>query len=178
MGVLAAWLVALLVIGVPVWLLMRYLRAQRKEQPTSTELQGIGGWLAFLAFGICAGFLRNAAELAKDLASYPEAWMVQAAHVPLVIAAFSAVAYMALHLWTIIALFQKRAYFTRLFPVFWIAGALTPLAVVPMLTVPGITFDMLMPAEDIAKQLAAFIVTGLWYWYVRVSVRVRNTFVT
>jgi hypothetical protein len=46
-----------------------------------------------------------------------------------------------------------------------------------MLTVPGVSFGMLLPDEDIARAIAALVFMGLWYWYVSVSVRVKNTLV-
>jgi hypothetical protein len=172
------WLIVLVVIGVPIWLLVRYSRQRRNGQLTNAQLTGIGGWLALLAFGLCVSFLRNVLRFAKEFEGYSDAWMVPAARVPLVVAISAIVVYLAVHLWTIIALFQKRKYFRRLFLGYWIVSSLAALALLPMLTVPGVTFDMLLPPEEIVTQIGSTIGIGIWVWYTRVSVRVKNTFVT
>jgi hypothetical protein len=173
------WLVVLAVIGIPIWLGVRLLRARRRGELTNADLRGISGiwgWLALLAFGQCLGFLRSAIVFVQDLASLPDAWQLTAARVPTVVLLSASGAYLALQLWTIIALFKKRKSFPRLFFAYWIASALMVLAMLPLLTVPGVTLDTL--AGDIGGQIGVFIGIGIWVWYTRVSVRVKNTFVT
>lgn len=152
-----------MVIGVPVWLLVRYWRQRRKGEPNNAELTEIGGWLAFLAFVLCLSFLRNLLTFVQDLGSFPHAGKLPAARIPIVIVVVAFAAYLALHLWTIIALFQKRKYFKRLLPIFWIAVALLPLASLAMLTVPGVTLGML--AEEFGRQIGGAIAKGFWLWY-------------
>jgi len=52
-----------------------------------------------------------------------------------------------------------------------------PLSALTVLTVPGVTLEMVLPLEDLTRSIASFVILGLWFWYLRVSVRVRNTFV-
>jgi len=50
-----------------------------------------------------------------------------------------------------------------------------PLSLLLLLTVPGIRLDMLYSAEDVGWNIARVVLVGLWYWYLCVSVRVKNT---
>jgi hypothetical protein len=46
-----------------------------------------------------------------------------------------------------------------------------------MLTVPGVRLSMVLPDAEVARTIAALIIMALWYWYLRVSVRVKNTLI-
>ena len=170
------WIIVLLAFGVPIWLIVRYAR-ERRAAPSNTQISGIGGWLAFLAVALCAGFLRNVAEFAKGWPDYLSGFQNQAAQIPLVMVGLLATASLAVHLWVIVALFQKRRIFTRSFLIFWILTAFSPLFTLPILIVPGVTLETILPTEDVGKSIGAAIGLGFWYWYIRVSVRVKNTFV-
>ena len=46
-----------------------------------------------------------------------------------------------------------------------------------MLTVPGVTLEMILPDAEIVWSIAALAFIGVWCWYLSVSLRVKNTFV-
>lgn len=170
------WLVALVVFCVPILSLVRY-RQPRAVAVATVPPAGIGGWLALFAFLLCVGFLRSVAELALGLPDYWAGFRNKAAHGPLVVVGLVALAAMAAHLWAIVALFQKKKAFRTACLALWALTLLTQLALLSMLTVPGVTLEMILPDEDIVMSIAALAVMGLWCWYLCVSVRVKNTLV-
>jgi hypothetical protein len=177
-GAFSIWdrLIGLLVAGTAIWLLVRYFRTQRLAS-SDTKLSGIDGWLAFLALCLSIGLLRNIAELAGGLFIYLKGFKNEAARGPLVLVGLSALAFLAANIWMIVALFLKKAGFRRAFLIYWILSATVPLSLLAMLSVPGVTLEMVLPFLDAGRYVAFFIGLGLWYWYLCVSVRVRNTFV-
>jgi hypothetical protein len=170
------WLVALVVFCVPILLLVRY-RQPRTAAVAKAPPKGIGGWLALFAFVLCLGFMRSAAELVLGLPDYWAGFRNKAAHGPLVAVGLMALAAMAAHLWAIVALFRKKKAFRTACAVLWVLMLATQLALLSMLTVPGVTLEMILPDAEIALSIAALAFMGVWCWYLSVSVRVKNTFV-
>ena len=170
------WVAALVVFCVPILLLVRY-REPRTAAVAKAPPKGIGGWLALFAFILCLGFMRSVADLVLGMPDYLAGFRNKAAHGPLVAVGLMALAAMAAHLWAIVALFQQKRAFKTACATLWVLMLLTQLSLLLMLTVPGVTIGMILPDEDIARSIAALVFMGLWYWYVRVSVRVKNTFV-
>ena len=170
------WLVVLVAVGVPVLLLVRY-RRQRTAAVASAPPSGIGGWLFFFAFLLCLGFLRSIVELAIAIPDYLAGFRNEAAHGPLVVVGLVALAGMAVQLWGIVALFQKKRAFRMVYGLMWILTLAAPVSVLPMLTVPGVRLYMVLPDAEVARTIAALIIMALWYWYLRVSVRVKNTLI-
>ena len=170
------WLVVLLVVGLAGWLVALAVRDKRKAGAPSPV--GIGGWLALLAFGLCAGLIKNLVEVAEGIPDLLRGWEANpAARVPLAFIFAVAVAFIAANIWAIVSLFRKKAIFRKAYLALWVMAAVTPLSVLVMLTVPGVTPQMLMPAAELAKSIAGVCTMGLWYWYISVSERVRNTMV-
>lgn len=170
------WLVVLVAVGVPVLLLMRYCR-RRTAAMANPPLNGIGGWRALFAGILCAGFLKSVAELVQGMPEYLSGFSNEAAHGPLAAVGLIAVAAMAVHLWAIVALFQKKRALRTACAALWILMLLAPISLLSMLTVPGVMLDMILPDVDILRSIAALAFLGLWYWYLCVSVRVKNTLV-
>ncbi len=139
--------------------------------------RGIGGWLRFLAFLLCVGFVRGIAELAVAMPDYLAGLQVEAARGPLIVVGLIALAGMAVHLWGIVLLFRQKRAFKTIFATMWVLTLMAPFSVLPMLTVPGVRLHMILPDADIARTIGALIAMALWYWYLCVSVRVRNTLV-
>lgn len=139
--------------------------------------KGIGGWLAFFAFLLCLGFLKSIAELGAAIPDYVAGFRNEAAHGPLVVVGLVALAGMALQLWGMVALFQKKRAFRMVYGLMWILTLAAPFSVLPMLTVPGVRLYMVLPDAEIARTIGALIIMAFWYWYLRVSVRVKNTLV-
>jgi hypothetical protein len=170
------WLVALVVFCVPILLLARY-RQPRTAAVAKVPPKGISGWLALFAFILCLGFMRSVADLVLGMPHYLAGFRNEAAHGPLVAAGLLALAAMAAHLWAIVALFRQKRAFKTACATLWVLMLLTQLSLLMMLTVPGVTLGMLLPDEDIVRSIAALVFMGLWYWYLCVSVRVKNTLV-
>ncbi|TAJ83169.1 DUF2569 family protein [Reyranella sp.] len=168
------WAIVLIVLGVPVWILVRHLR-ERRTSPSNTEPSGIGGWLAFMAFGLCLGLFRNVVGAVGSFSTYMSGFRNPDGHLQLIVVGLLTVAYLIVSLLVIVALFQKRRATRHLFLVFWILTALVPLSLLLMLTVPGVRLEKIYSAEDIGWNVARVALVGLWYWYLCVSVRVRNT---
>ena len=170
------WLVVLVAVCVPVLLLVLY-RRRRTAAVAIAPPNGIGGWLAFFAFLLCLGFLRSIAELVAALSDYLAGFRNEAAHGPLVVVGLVALAGIAVQLWGIVALFQKKRALRMVYGLMWILTLAAPFSVLPMLTVPGVRLYMVLPDAEIARTIGALIIMALWYWYLRVSVRVKNTLV-
>jgi hypothetical protein len=170
------WLVVLVAVGVPLLLLVQH-RRRRAAAVADVPPNGIGGWLAFLAFLLCLGFLRSIAELAAAIPDFLAGFRNEAAHGPLLVVGLLATAAMAVQLWGIVALFQKKRAFRMIYGLMWILTLAAPFSVLPMLTVPGVRLYMVLPDAEIARTIAALIIMALWYWYLRVSVRVKNTLI-
>lgn len=170
------WLVAFVVFCVPILLLVRY-RQPRMAAVAKAPPKGIGGWLALFAFILCAGFMRSVAELVQGMPEYLSGFQNKAAHGPLVAVGLFALAATAVHLWAIVALFQQKREFRTACATLWVLMFMTQLSLLSMLTVPGVTLDMILPDADILRSIAALVFMGLWCWYLCVSVRVKNTLV-
>lgn len=161
--------------GAPVWLVVRYCR--RRPAAVNIPLRGIGGWLALFAFCFCLGFLRSIAELALGMPDYLAGFENVAARGPLAIVGLTALTTMAVYLWAIVAFFQAKREFRIAYGALWGLSLLTPFAMLPALSVPGVTLDMLFTEMEVVKSIAALIFMGVWYWYFTVSERAKNTFV-
>jgi hypothetical protein len=170
------WLVVLVAVGVPLLLLVLH-RRQRTATVANAPPNGIGGWLALFAAILCAGFVKSVAELVQGMPDYLSGFQNEAAHGPLAAVGLIALAAMAAHLWAIVALFRKKRAFKTACAALWILMLLTNVSLLSMLTVPGITRDMILPDADLLRSIAALAFLGLWYWYLCVSVRVKNALV-
>lgn len=170
------WLVVLVAAGVPLLLLVRH-RRRRAAAVANAPPTGIGGWLALFAGILCAGLLKSVAELALGMPDYLSGFQNKAAHGPLAAVGLIALAIMAVQVWAIVALFQKKRVLRTACAILWILMLLAPVSLLSMLTVPGVTLNVILPAEDILRSIAALTFMGLWYWYLCVSTRVRNTLV-
>jgi hypothetical protein len=116
-------------------------------------------------------------EIIQGWPEYLSGFRNQDAHGQLVVAGLYALVAVAVHLWAIVALFQKKRLFKTAYLTNWGLSGLYPLPLLLMLTVPGVTLEMIFPYVEFGKWLAALAVMGLWYWYICVSVRVKNTLV-
>ena len=117
------------------------------------------------------------AELAAAIPDFLAGFRNEAAHGPLLVVGLLAMAAMAVQLWGIVALFQKKRAFRMIYGLMWLLTLVAPFSVLPMLTVPGVRLYMVLPDAEIARTIAALIIMALWYWYLRVSVRVKNTLI-
>jgi hypothetical protein len=69
------WLIVAMVIGLPIWLIVRSRRKVAAGGPQVTsQLVGIGGWLGLLAFGLCVSLLRNIVEFLNGMSDFSAGW--------------------------------------------------------------------------------------------------------
>ncbi len=140
------------------------------------EPRGLGGWLILLVIGQILGMFRVLKVIFDDMDLYrevrPEA--VAAIHAELGLN----VAFLILAVVTTVAMFRKL----RLFPTLWIyqglAAILLPILDVALASAllhvaPFSVLDASVGGQIVGTAIAV----ALWTWYLRVSVRVRNTFV-
>ncbi len=142
------------------------------------KLEGIRGWLAVLAVLLCLGLLRTVAEIATGLPDFIKGWRLSPqARGPMAVVLVLSVACFFVQLWTVVALFQKKRNFRTAYVALWILAVLTPANMLLMLSVPGVTLEMVLPPSDIGRSAAAVIGMGFWFWYICWSERVKNTLV-
>ncbi len=125
------------------------------------KLVGIGGWLALLAVLLGASALRDLSGIVSGLmlmAATKDFDIVPLVHLPVFIA----------KLWVLFALFRTKRSFRTAFLVMWLLEIAAAAAMWQVLMV-------FFPLAIVV--VGTLIVTGLWYWYVSVSVRVRNTMI-
>jgi hypothetical protein len=144
-----------------------------------STVSGIGGWLAVLMAVLCANLLLNLIEIATEyVGAFDVGW---AAHPESRAGLVAVMAFMILHLgvnlWAISALVQKKRRFRIAFVAFWILSILRPLSLLGMLIVPDVTLDDIYDPYDVQRAVSVAIGQGLWFLYIRLSVRVRNTLV-
>jgi len=84
-----------------------------------TSPKGIGGWLRLFAFLLCFGFVGRIADLAEAMPDYWEGFKIEAAHGPLIVVGLMALAEMAIHLWSIVALFQRKRALRMIYATLW-----------------------------------------------------------
>jgi Protein of unknown function (DUF2569) len=181
MGSVSAWfwsiVFVMLVIGVPIWGYVRHRRQRALDGPAPPPV-GIGGWLGLLAVALCAGLVLEVFDLVQDLPDYLSALANLVDEAPIVVIGVITLAYLALHFWLVVALLRKKRMFRRLFLIFWIVTPLVTLSDLLTMMAPGVTFGMALPMADIGRGIIApTIGLGLWYWYLSVSARVKNTMV-
>ncbi len=143
----------------------------------NTSPRGIGGWFALFAFMICVSFLKGVVELGEGIPVYLAGFRIEAARGPIIVVGSMSLVTTAVHLWAIVALFQKKRALRPIYATLWTLMLMSPFALLPMLAVPGVTLDKMLPGTEIAKAIFDLIVLALWYWYLCVSVRVKNTLV-
>src|SRR6266511_641624 len=136
------WLVILVVVAAPLLLLVRHRRQRATAAVANVPPEGIGGWLKLFAFMLCLGFMLSIAELAKGMPDYLAGFRNEQAHGPLVAIGLMALAARAVHLWAIVALFQKKRVLRKVYATMWILTFLTPFMLLSMLTVPGVRLYM------------------------------------
>lgn len=168
------WVAVLIVFGVPAGILIHHLR-QKRSSPSNVEPSGISGWLAFMAFGLCLGLFRNVVGTVESFSAYMSGFRNPNGQLQLIVIGLLTAVYLIVSLLVIVALFQKRRATRQFYLAFWILSALVPLGLLLLLTVPGIRLEMLYSAEDVGWNIARVVIVGLWYWYLCVSVRVKNT---
>lgn len=142
--------------------------------PNVSPPQGFSGWLLLLAFGQVVGPLRILGSIYDDIAVYATFKS------PAVIAELGLnVVFLLFWLFVTIAMFRKWRSFPSLWTYQWLMALLVPWVDIVMVgAMQNQPLQQLITPRDIVQTIVASIVGGMWLWYLRVSVRVKNTFVT
>jgi hypothetical protein len=143
------------------------------------NVSGIGGWLALLLVLLCAKLLISFIELATDYGpGFDIGWSAHPeSRLGLAISMGIMILHLGVNLWSISALIQKKRSFRTAFVVFWVFSVLYPLSLLGMLVVPDVTLDDVFDPRDVVTAASVAIGQGLWFLYICLSVRVRNTLV-
>lgn len=140
-------------------------------------LEGIGGWLALLAFVQAVGVARLLFGFFQQLQGYGPLASLSGGPLVVVLEVAMNLGLIALALATTYALFMKKRTFVRLFLWQWLAipvvFVLDWVLVASALDVP---LAALAGPED-TRAVSTFLATALWVWYTRKSKRVANTMV-
>jgi len=134
-------------------------------EPQTDPLTGIGGWLAWWCLGSIVGALlqlRNAPTLNPESFLSIVFFVLFYAVLMLNVTVGICVA--------CVASFALRLVFVNFIVLFAVAGLLTAVGVLMALVSPE------QGGEFIGKVLAAAVPVAIWFWYFKVSRRVRNTF--
>jgi len=143
------------------------------------NIYGIGGWLALLLVLLCAKLLISFIVLATEYGpGFDIGWSAHPeSRLGLAISMGIMILHLGTNLWTISALIQKKRSFRTAFVVFWVFSVLYPLSLLGMLVVPDVTLDDVFDPHDVITAVSVAIGQGLWFLYICLSVRVRNTLV-
>ncbi|MBY3220298.1 DUF2569 family protein [Rhizobium laguerreae] len=169
------WVIVFLIFGVPVCLAV--ISAWRTTDPVNGP-SGFGGWLLLLAIAEVLGLLRALANVANSIENYTEYNSIGGSQLVIVGEAVLSLALVMLQAVVVWFMFKKDRLFPRLFFYQWIAIAVAFVLDVALVSaVLGVGVSQFLTAEVVGPSVAAFIITGLWVWYVSKSLRVRNTFI-
>ena len=140
---------------------------------------GIAGWLALLALSLCLSLLADSVEFFNDFlpVTFGE-WQRPRLRIPAAIILVVYAACMVVNVWALLALFRKKKSFRRVYLLLWILSASAQASVLTLLAVPGVTAEAVfsqMSGRDVLRAIAEQVRYALWFWYLSVSVRVRNT---
>jgi hypothetical protein len=169
------WAIVLLIIGVPVFFAVR----SGVKPSSGQELAGFGGWLLLLAIGETLAPLRTLAEMGSELDSFrqlmamPNGTFVVYGEVAL------SLAFVALQLVVLVAMFRRSPRFRQLFVCQWLALPIS--FVLDTLLVSsglGVSIGEVITPQSLGALVGSLVVSGLWVAYLYKSVRVRNTFGT
>ena len=169
------WIIVLAIVAGIFWLVMR----ARKMAPSApSKLEGIGGWLALLAFGQIMGLLRLVVTVFQNFQTYGPVIDVPGAKVAIFTEVLMNFGLIALAVATTIFLFMKKRAFVKFFTYQWLAlPVVFVLNLVIVSAALGLSTSDLVTSEDIRTSVATFIAGGIWVWYTRASVRVAGTMV-
>lgn len=169
------WIIVLTIIGGIIFLVTS---AVRNALADKSELCGIAGWLALLAFGQVMGLLRVIATVFQNFGTYGPVINMPGGKIAIYTEVAMNFCLVALMITTTFALFKKKKYFIRLFAYQWIAfPVIFILNVLIVSSAFGVSASALVTSEDVRTTILAFVAGGIWVWYTRASIRVANTMV-
>lgn len=178
------WLIVLVVIGGIGYAVVR----SRKQATASLAVadggtlkanvgpSGLGGWLILVVLGQIGGVLQMLKSIVDEVQLYedfgPTVHYILNAEMALM------VAYAILIVVTTISMFRTERRFVALWKIQAVITVLFPLIdAVIVSAVSNTPIEKLIDERAIGHVIGGTIGMGLWWWYMNVSVRVKNTFV-
>jgi hypothetical protein len=174
------WLFVLVPVVIIIWAVAGTRRSSASHEG---RLVGISGWLGLLAVMqviqvpgmIAAGVVDLLMSI--GFARLPDSAIVGYFMMTMTVAKF------LLSLATTYALFAERRFFARLFLYQWLAQPLAliltaiTLSIAQSMTSAAAVMTLFLDPSTLVSSILGFFIGGLWVWYTRVSVRVKNTMI-
>ena len=168
------WAIVLLLIGVPAFFAVR---SSNKPSQNPGNLVGFGGWLMLLAIGQTLSPFRTVAELFSSSEGYQQLMPLPNGPLAVYGEIVLLLAFAALQVVVVFAMFRRSPRFKQLFLYQWIAIPLVfVLDAAWISTVLGAPMSKVLAGDALVAPTTSFVLTGIWVAYVYRSVRVRNTF--
>ncbi len=140
------------------------------EQPGPT---GLGGWLILMGIGVVIGPLAVLFAISQIVKAYQFASATPGLSVALTLELIMQIGFFVFGLYAAYLFFNKKAQFPKLQQILLIASVVA--GVLDTAIVSGIGISM--QPSDIKEIAKSIIVCAIWIPYLRVSKRVKNTFV-
>ena len=142
--------------------------------PSMARPKGLGGWLILLALGQIGSIVRVLKSILDDIGLYKQTDRTAAVDAELALNCLL----ILIVICVTVTMFRKK----RSFPTLWIcqgvAAILVPwIDIVLVAAILDLPIRDLVDGRDIAQSVGGIVAVVLWSWYLRVSVRVKNTFV-
>ncbi len=144
----------------------------------TAEPSGLGGWLILMMIGQVGGILRVLKSVVDDIELFKTPNLTSDGELAIYVELALNVALLALVVVTTVRMLRK----SRSFPSLWMcqgaAAILLPFVDAALVaSILKIEVSQVLDEKTIAQTIGSAIAVGLWIWYLKVSVRVRNTFV-
>jgi hypothetical protein len=176
------WIILLAILG-GIAVIVRKSRSARATDNTdptkgNSELEGIGGWLVVLLVLQTLGILNIVLSAHLNFKGYDGLWDVPNISFVIFTDVAMNIVQLALGLTVLWAGLNKKRIFVDLFFYQWL---LTPVLFILGLAIAGSLlgggFSDLLTVGELRELFPQVFFGGLWVWYTRASVRVKNTMV-
>ena len=144
----------------------------------TAEPSGLRGWLVLMVIGQVGGVLRFLKSIMDDIDLFKTPNVTSDGEVAIYVELALNVAVLALVVVTTVMMFRKSRWFPSLW--IWQGAAAVSLPFVDAILVANILkiqVSQVLDEKTIGQAIGSAIAVGIWIWYLRVSMRVRNTFV-
>jgi hypothetical protein len=179
------WIVVLAIPGFAAYAVWRSRKAGAARRAAAdggtvgatSEPVGIGGWLILLLLGQVGGAIRLLLAIVADINLYGVA--PPHTHIAIHVELALNVAVLGLVLWSTIQMLGERSSFPMWWKITAVTAVLLPIVDGALVSaVLGMPFRQLYFLTEAAQTFAGIVAVVIWWLYLNLSVRVRNTFVT
>jgi uncharacterized membrane protein YhdT len=141
------------------------------------EPAGIGGWLILLLIGQIGGAIRLLYAIVTDVNLYSRA--PPQAHIAIHIELALSLTMLGLVVWSTVQMLRERSSFPMWWKIMAVAAILFPIVNGALISaVLGVPLTRFYFLREAAQTFAVIVTVGIWWLYLNLSVRVKNTFVT